>query len=187
MEESAQRSDQCPEFRIPVLECSNAVLTSLLTLSGTPVPDQLPDAFVDRLNELYPDLESCDYIGALSYPSRLRLPKTYQQLMEEGRSSSITVQQPAVSIMTEEIAVNPDEVADDDDSGTSTTSGVTEGPEVLDSEAGRLDESDLAALEEAGSIERFNAEMNAVRIDSFTLIELHIFIKQLFIRSVPIT
>lgn len=157
MEESAQQSDNCPELKSLVLSCTNAVLSSLLSLSGSPGPGQMSDAYAEKINSLYLDMESCDYIGALSYPSRLRLPKTYQQLLESSSSSSNqqnVIEQHQLPTMSEE-----QNEEDQDDSGTSTTSGVTEGPEGMD-QKDLNHECELVDQEEVDSVERFEASNN---------------------------
>ena len=52
-----------PELRSTVLACTNALLTSLLSLSGSPTATHISDRFTEKINLLYDDLESCDYIG----------------------------------------------------------------------------------------------------------------------------
>ena len=51
------------ELRTIVLTCANTLLTSLLSLTGSPSAAQISDTFVEKINLLYDDLESCDYIG----------------------------------------------------------------------------------------------------------------------------
>lgn len=69
------------------------------------------------------------FTGALSYPTRLRMPKTYEQLLKDQTSH---VKPPTIAIdlshLMEEEATET--VVNDDNS--STTSGVTEGPEVVE-------------------------------------------------------
>ena len=64
MEESIQSDDV--ELKTIVLNCANTLLTSLLALTGSPNAAHISDAFVDKINLLYDDLESCDYIGNTS-------------------------------------------------------------------------------------------------------------------------
>ena len=61
MEESAK--SEKPELRTIVLECTNKILDSLLSLTGSPGPGHISDDFVEKINQLYSDLESSDYIG----------------------------------------------------------------------------------------------------------------------------
>ena len=51
------------ELRKLVLECSDKILESLLVLTSCPGQQQMSDAFVTKINLLYLDMESCDYIG----------------------------------------------------------------------------------------------------------------------------
>jgi hypothetical protein len=51
------------ELRTIVLTCANTLLTSLLSLTGSPTSVQISDSFMEKINLLYGDLESCDYIG----------------------------------------------------------------------------------------------------------------------------
>lgn len=51
------------ELKTLVLSCANTLLTSLLSLTGTPSVAQINDNFMEKINLLYDDLESCDYIG----------------------------------------------------------------------------------------------------------------------------
>ena len=51
------------ELRTIVLTCANTLLTSLLSLTGSPTSMQIPDSFMEKINLQYSDLESCDYIG----------------------------------------------------------------------------------------------------------------------------
>ncbi len=60
MEESMQTDN---ELRTIVLTCANTLLTSLLSLTGSPTSVQISDSFMEKINLLYDDLESCDYIG----------------------------------------------------------------------------------------------------------------------------
>lgn len=62
MEDSAQ-SETSAELRTSVLECINTLLNSLLSLTTAPGLDQISDEFVYKINMMYSDLESCDYIG----------------------------------------------------------------------------------------------------------------------------
>lgn len=157
MEDSAQQSDSCPELKLLVLSCTNAVLSSLLSFSGSPGPSQISDAYAEKINSLYLDMDSCDYIGALSYPSRLRLPKTYQQLLES--SSSSTSQQHVIEHQLPTMSEEQNE-EDQDDSGTSTTSGVTEGPEGMDQKDLNHECELVDRDEEIDSVERFEASNN---------------------------
>jgi hypothetical protein len=61
MEESMQTDNV--ELRTIVLTCANTLLTSLLSLTGSPTSVQISDSFMEKINLLYDDLESCDYIG----------------------------------------------------------------------------------------------------------------------------
>lgn len=61
MEESVK--SEKPELRTLVLECTNKIMDSLLSLAGSPGSAQISDDFVDKINQLYFDLESSDYIG----------------------------------------------------------------------------------------------------------------------------
>jgi hypothetical protein len=61
MEESVQ--SEKTELRTLVLECTSKILDSLLILTGSPGPGHISDDFVEKINLLYSDLESCDYIG----------------------------------------------------------------------------------------------------------------------------
>lgn len=61
MEESIQTDNE--DLKTTVLKCANTLLTSLLNLTGSPTAAQISDSFVEKINLLYDDLESCDYIG----------------------------------------------------------------------------------------------------------------------------
>lgn len=65
MEESMQQSDST-ELKALVVHCANTILITLLSLTSSPSSDQLSDPFMEKINWLYPDLESCDYIGKLT-------------------------------------------------------------------------------------------------------------------------
>lgn len=51
------------ELKTLVLTCANTLLTSLLSLTGNPSAAQISDSFMEKINLLFDDLESCDYIG----------------------------------------------------------------------------------------------------------------------------
>ena len=61
MEENVK--DTSPELKHMIIICCNGILQSLLDLTNCPTHQFLPDAFMEKINSLYPDLESCDYIG----------------------------------------------------------------------------------------------------------------------------
>lgn len=61
MEESMQTDSV--ELRTIVLTCANTLLTSLLSLTASPTSVQMSDSFMEKINLLYDDLQSCDYIG----------------------------------------------------------------------------------------------------------------------------
>jgi hypothetical protein len=74
-------------------------------------------------------------LGALSYPTRLRMPKTYEQLLKD--QTTIPVKPPTIMIdlthlMEDEEATETTVANNLDDDNCSTTSGVTEGPEIVD-------------------------------------------------------
>ena len=172
MEDGAhQQSGNNVELRTLVLECSNTVLTSLLGLTGSPGPSQMPDAFADKINTQYADLDSCDYIGALSYPSRLRLPKTYQQLVEENKNIQPQVLQPPSIRLNDDVFKEEEDQEgagckdddDDNDSGTSITSGVTEGPEMERDRRELMESVDQDLQDDASSVmDRFESNANGV-------------------------
>jgi len=60
--EDGARSQEL-ELRKLVLECSDKILESLLVLTSCPGQAQMSDAFVTKINLLYLDMDSCDYIG----------------------------------------------------------------------------------------------------------------------------
>lgn len=61
MEESMQTDNV--ELKTLILSCANTLLTSLLSLTGSPSVTHISDNFMEKINLLYDDLESCDYIG----------------------------------------------------------------------------------------------------------------------------
>lgn len=70
MEESMQTENV--ELRTIVLTCANTLLTSLLSLTVSPTSVQMSDCFMEKINLLYDDLQSCDYIGMCSIVSSRR-------------------------------------------------------------------------------------------------------------------
>lgn len=70
MEESIQTDNV--ELRTIVLSCTNTLLTSLLSLTGSPSSIQISSSFVEKINLLYDDLESCDYIGNYTTATQCR-------------------------------------------------------------------------------------------------------------------
>ena len=61
MEESVASRDT--DLRKLVVECANDILDSLLSLVSNPTERQIADCFVQKINLLYLDMSSCDYIG----------------------------------------------------------------------------------------------------------------------------
>lgn len=61
MEENVK--DRSTELKHMIIICCNGILLSLLDLTSCPSQQHMPDIFMEKINALYPDLESCDYIG----------------------------------------------------------------------------------------------------------------------------
>ena len=61
MEESVKGNNT--ELKHMVIICCNGILQSLLNLTSYPTSQHMSDVFMEKINSLYPDLESCDYIG----------------------------------------------------------------------------------------------------------------------------
>ncbi|XP_046456568.1 brefeldin A-inhibited guanine nucleotide-exchange protein 3-like isoform X3 [Daphnia pulex] len=165
MEESMQTDNV--ELRTIVLTCANTLLTSLLSLTGSPTSVQISDSFMEKINLLYDDLESCDYIGALSYPTRLRLPKTYEQLLKD--QTTIPVKPPTIMIdlthLLEDEEAAETVVANNDDDNCSTTSGVTEGPEIVDQDVESVDKEPENDIELFGANDGYAARSNHVDLE----------------------
>lgn len=165
MEESMQTENV--ELRTIVLTCANTLLTSLLSLTVSPTSVQMSDCFMEKINLLYDDLQSCDYIGALSYPTRLRMPKTYEQLLKD--QTNIPVKPPTITIdlthLMEDEEAKETMMINNDEDNCSTASGVTEGPEIVDQDIESMDKESENEIELFGPIDGYAARSNHVDLE----------------------
>ena len=98
----------------------------------------------NEVNGCYTDISNNGLLllGALSYPTRLRMPKTYEQLLKD--QTPLPVKPPTIMIDLTHL-MEGEEVAEmtapnnPDDDNCSTTSGVTEGPEIVDQDVESID------------------------------------------------
>lgn len=83
--DSIEECSKCTDWEIVFISvsCILSLLTTLLELS---TGKGINDVYTDKINEKFPSLASCDYIGPLTYES-MRLPNIYREQLSSPESS----------------------------------------------------------------------------------------------------
>lgn len=76
--DSIEECSKCTDWEIILtsVSCIVALLTTLLDLS---TGKGINDVYIEKINEKFHSLTSCDYTGPLTYESMMRLPNIYRE------------------------------------------------------------------------------------------------------------
>lgn len=83
--DSIEECSKCTDWEI-VFTSVSCILALLKTLLDLSTGKGINDVYIDKINENFPNLASCDYTGPLTYESMMRLPSTYREQLSSESS-----------------------------------------------------------------------------------------------------